>query len=285
MKKIISLLIAGTLLGTTMLGCASGGGTSEPASTPESSVSESSVAESSEAPAESTSEASTDENPSTSGGTLVMATEAGFRPYEYYEGTDIVGVDVDIAREIAAEMGMELVVEHMEFGAIIPAVNSGKADFGAAGMSITDERKQQVDFTIEYATSKQVILTKKDSDVKGEADLNGKDVGVQLGTVADLVLSDDYPEVKVRQYNKYMEASNDLINGRLSAIVLDVLPAQELTTMDDSLVILDDALFTDVYAFCVKKENPELLDTINKVMQRLIDEGKIDEFTATHSAS
>lgn len=219
-----------------------------------------------------------------SGDKLVMATEAGFRPYEYYEGTEIVGVDVDIAQEIAKELNRELVVEHMEFGAIIPAVDSGKADFGAAGMSITEERLEKVDFTIEYATSKQVIMTKADSPIQGEADLDGKSVGVQLGTVADLVLSEDYPNVQVQQYNKYMEAANDLINGRIDAIVLDVLPAQELSKMDESLVIRENELFTDVYAFCVKKGNTELLDAINKVMQRLLDEGKIEAFTANHSA-
>ena len=217
-------------------------------------------------------------------GTLVMATEAGFKPYEYYEGQEIVGVDVDIAREIANEMGLELVVENMEFGSIIPAVQSGKADFGAAGISITEERAKVVDFTIEYATSKQVILTTADSGIAGEADLNGKTVGVQLGTVADLVLDEDYPEVTLQQYNKYFEAANDLLAGRINAIVLDSLPAEELAKMDDSLVILDEELFTDVYAFCVRKDNQELLDAINAVMQRLIDEGKIDAYTAAHSA-
>lgn len=218
--------------------------------------------------------------------TLVMATEAGFRPYEYYEGTDIVGVDVDIAQEIAKEMGKELVVENMEFGAIIPAVDSGKADFGAAGMSVTEERLQQVDFTIEYATSKQVIMTMADSEIMAEEDLSGKTIGVQLGTVADLALSEeaDYPGVKLERYNKYMEATNDLTNGRIDAIVLDVLPAQELLGMDANLVIREQELFTDVYAFCVKKDNTEMLEAINKVMQRLLDEGKIEAFTATHTA-
>ena len=219
-----------------------------------------------------------------SAGKLIMATEAGFKPYEYYEGTDIVGVDVDIAKEIAREMGMELVVEHMEFSAIIPAVDSGKADFGAAGMSITEERAQQVDFTVEYATSKQVILTKADSDIQTADDLSGKTVGVQLGTVADLALSEpeDFPGVKLELYNKYFEAVNDLLSGRIDAIVLDSLPAQELSKVNESLAIRDEEIFTDVYAFCVKKGNTELLDSINTVMQRLMDEGKIAEFTTNH---
>lgn len=220
---------------------------------------------------------------------LVMATEAGFRPYEYYEGTDIVGVDVDIAREIAKEMGRELVIENMEFSAITSAVDSGKADFGAAGMSVTPERLEEVDFTIEYATSKQVILTLNSSTIVEAKDLIGKNVGVQLGTVADMALTDpdaeEYQGINVKQYNKYMEAVNELTAGRLDAIVLDVLPAQELLSMDENLVVREKELFTDVYAFCVKKGNTEMLDAINKVMQRLIDEGKIEEYTATHTAA
>ena len=216
--------------------------------------------------------------------TLVMATEAGFRPYEYYEGEEVVGVDVDIAREIAAEMGAELVIENMEFSSIIPAVKSGKADFGAAGISISEERATQVDFTIEYATSKQVILTVEGSDIMVDTDLDGKTVGVQLGTVADLALEEDYPNVTLQQYNKYFEAAGDLLAGRIDAIVLDALPAAEIAKMDPSLVIREKELFTDVYAFCVQKDNTELLETINKVMQRLLDEGKIEEYTATHSA-
>lgn len=213
---------------------------------------------------------------------LTMATESGFAPYEYLNGDKIIGIDPDIAAEIAKEMGRELKIIDMPFDSIIPSVDSGKADFGAAGMSITPERSEIVDFTIEYATSKQVIITRAESGVNSEEDLNGKTVGVQLGTVADFALTDDYPEVKVQQYNKYFEAAGDLSNGRIDAIVMDSLPAQEVVNIGEGLVILEQELFTDRYAFCVKKGNTELLNAINKVMQRLIDEGKIDEFTMKH---
>lgn len=213
---------------------------------------------------------------------LIMATESGFAPYEYLEGDKIVGIDPDIAAEIAKEMGRTLKIIDMPFDSIIPSVDTGKADFGAAGMSIRPDRAELVDFTIEYATSKQVILTRVDSGVKGTADLDGKAVGVQLGTVADFALTEDYPDVRVQQYNKYFEAAGDLANGRIDAIVMDSLPAQEVVKINDSFVILDEELLTDRYAFCVKKGNTELLNVINKVMQRLIDEGKIDEYTMKH---
>jgi ABC-type amino acid transport/signal transduction systems, periplasmic component/domain len=242
-------------------------------------------------------EPTTNENPNTDPGEeettplsdtiLVMATEAGFRPYEYRLDDNmeqIVGIDIDIAQQIAAEMGRELQVVDMAFDSIIPSVNSGKAHFGAAGISVTEERLEQVDFSITYATSKQVILTLADSGIAGEEDLNGKNVGVQLGTVADLALTDDYPEVQVQRYNKYFEAVSDLVNGRIQAIVLDVMPAQELQKTAEGLVILEQELFTDEYAICVKKGDTEMLTAINTVLQRLMDEGKIDEFTMAHLA-
>ena len=216
-------------------------------------------------------------------GQLVMATEAGFAPYEYYgEGNEIVGVDVDIANEIAKAMGKELVISDMNFDAILSAVSSGKADFGAAGLSITEERLKEVDFTIEYATSKQVIIVKEGSDITSSDDLAGKTVGVQTGTTADLYISDEMPDTSVQQYTKYMEAASDLLNGRIDAIVMDSLPADELVKANAGLVILEKELFTDKYGMAVKKGNTELLNQLNEVLQKLMDEGKIEEYTINH---
>ncbi len=254
-KKLSLALVATLLLALVLVAC---GGTKAPASQSQPTVADDS--------------------------TLVMATEATFRPYEYMEGTEVVGVDVDIATEIAKELGKELVIEEMPFDAVIAAVSTGKADFGAAGLSVTPEREEKVDFSIEYATSEQVILTTADSGINAEEDLLDKIVGVQMGTVADIALSDeeDYPDITVERYDKYTDAVNDLMSGRLDALVLDSLPAEELKTMGDDLVITEEALFTDVYAICVQKGNTELLDAIDTVLQRLIDEGKIEEFTTTH---
>lgn len=216
-------------------------------------------------------------------GKLVMATEAGFAPYEYYgAGNKVVGVDVDIATEIAKAMGKELVVSDMNFDSILSAVSSGKADFGAAGLSITEERLKEVDFTIEYATSKQVIIVKKGSAIQSGDDLAGKTVGVQTGTVADLYISDEMAGTTAKQYTKYMEAASDLANGRIDAIVMDSLPAAELVKANDGLVILEKELFTDKYGLAVKKGNTELLNKLNEVLQKLMDEGKIEEFTIKH---
>lgn len=218
-------------------------------------------------------------------GKLIMATEATFPPYEYMQGSEVVGVDVDIARAIAEELGLELVVEEMDFSAALAATQTGKADFAAAGISITEERQKTMDFSVEYANSKQVILTREDTGVNSPDDLQSIAVGVQLGTVADLELSenpDDYPGIEIERYNKYTDAVTDLINGRLDAIVLDSLPAQQLKTMDEGLIICDEELFTDVYAIAVKKGNTELLDAINTALEKLIADGRVDEFTENH---
>ena len=225
---------------------------------------------------------------SSDSGKLVMVTEAGFDPYEYYDGEAVVGVDVDIAKEIAAAMGKELEVRDIAFDSLINEVQSGKADFAAAGLSVTPEREEQVDFTINYATSKQVIVVRQDNtEITGPDDVNGKTVSVQLGTVADTAVSDkeDYPDCTVIQQKKYLAAAEDVKSGKADCLVMDELPAQELVKANPELKILDEELFTDVYSMAVQKGNTELLDKINEVLQKLMDEGKIEEFTMNHIAA
>ncbi|MBU5436999.1 ABC transporter substrate-binding protein [Tissierella sp. MSJ-40] len=218
-------------------------------------------------------------------GKLIIVTEEGFAPYEYYDGQDVVGVDVDIAKELAAIMGKELVIKDIAFDSIIPEINSDKADLGAAGMSITSERLEEVDFTIKYATSKQVVVVKKDNTtIKNPEDINGKKVAVQLGTVADLVLTEDYPDCTLIQQKKYLAAAEDVKSGKADCIVMDALPAEELVKANPELVILEKELFTDKYGMAMRKGNTELLEQVNEVLQKLMDEGKIEEFTLNHTS-
>lgn len=222
---------------------------------------------------------------SSDNGKLVMVTEAGFAPYEYYDGEEVVGVDVDIAKEIASAMGKELEIRDIAFDSLINEVQSGKADFAAAGLSVTPEREEQVDFTINYATSKQVIIVRQDNtEITGPDDVNGKTVSVQLGTVADMAVSEkeDYPDCTVIQQKKYLAAAEDVKSGKADCLVMDELPAQELVKENPELKILDEELFTDVYSMAVQKGNTELLEKMNEVLQKLMDEGKIEEFTINH---
>lgn len=218
---------------------------------------------------------------------LVMATEAGFAPYEYMKGTEVVGIDVDIANEIAKELGMELEIQDMDFNSILSAVKSGQADFGVAGLSITPERLEEVDFSIEYATSKQVVVVKKgDTSITKESDLTTKIMGAQQATTAEITYTDDEYDIhpkEIKTYKKYSQAAADLTAGRIDCIVMDELPAQLLVEKTEGLEIANAELFTDSYGMAVKKGNTELKEKIDKVLQKLIDDGKIQEFTEKHA--
>lgn len=214
--------------------------------------------------------------------TLVMATEAGFAPYEYYENNEIVGVDVDIAKEIAAAMGKELVIKDVAFDSIINEVKSGKADFGAAGISYSDERAEEVDFTINYTTSKQIVVVKEDSSIT-TADLVNLKIAVQLGSVGDTYVTKNYPNAQITRQKKYLAAIQDLLTDKVDCVVMDELPAIEILKNNSGLKILDQELFTDSYGMIVKKGNTELLNAINEVLKKLVEEGKVEEFVIKHS--
>ena len=208
-----------------------------------------------------------------------MATNAEFPPYEYHDGDQIVGIDVEIAQAIAAEMGMELEIEDIAFDSVIPAVTSGKADFGAAGMTVTPERQQNVDFSKTYATAAQVIIVKNDSAIAGPADLEGKTIGVQLGTTGDLFVSDEenVAGATVERYNKGFEAIQALNQNKVDAVVIDGEPAKVFVSQNDGIKILDEALTSEEYAICVKKGNTDLLDNINTAITNLEESGKLEE--------
>lgn len=214
---------------------------------------------------------------------LVLVTEAGFAPYEYYEDGEIVGVDIDIAKEIAKELGKELVIKDVSFDFVINEVKSGKADFAAAGISITPERAEEVDFTMEYTTSNQVVVVKKDSSIKNFDDIKNKKIAVQLGTVADLYVEENYKNATVVSHKKYLSAVEDVKTGKADCIIMDELPAKAIVAENDNLKILDGVLFQDKYGMIVKKGNDELKDQINKVLERMVNDGTIDDLVLKHS--
>lgn len=214
---------------------------------------------------------------------IVMVTEAGFAPYEFYQNKEIVGVDVEIAKLVAQKLDKDLVIKDVAFDSIINELQKGKADFAAAGMSITPERAEQVDFSIEYATSKQVVVVKVGSDIVKPNQIYDKRVGVQLGSVADLSLSEEMNSDKLIRQKKYLSLVEDLRADKIDAIVMDSLPAGEIIKANFGLKILDDSLFTDKYGMAVKKGNTELLDVLNEVLTQAMQEGKIEEWTINYS--
>ena len=211
---------------------------------------------------------------------LVMATEAAFAPYEYYSDGEIKGVDVDIMKAVAKKMNKELKVKDVAFDSILAEVKTKKSDVGAAGISYTEERAKQVDFSIPYVESKQVIVVRKDSNIKGPKDLKNIKVAVQLGTVADSVLSDEYKTVQLVREKKFMAAIQDLKDNKVSAVVMDELPAVRL--IGANLKILDEAVAVDSYSVIVDKGNTELLKVINEVIEELKNKGEIDRYLLKH---
>ena len=213
--------------------------------------------------------------------TLVMATNAEFPPYEYYEGEEVIGIDVDNAKAVAEELGLELKIEDMAFDSVIPAVSSGKADIALAGLTVTDERKENLNFTDTYAKATQVIIVKEDSAIAGPDDLEGKKIGVQLGTTGDLYAS-DIKDAEVEQYNKGFEAVQATMQGKIDAVIIDSEPAKEFVAEAEGLKILDEAFTEEEYAIGIAKDNDELLEKVNKALKSLKESGKLDEIVAEY---
>ncbi len=216
------------------------------------------------------------------GKTLIMATNAEFPPYEYHDGNEIVGIDVEIARAIAEQMGADFEVSDIAFDSIIPAVQAGKADFGAAGMTITEDRKTQVDFSDSYASAVQAVIVKEDSDITGIDDLQGKMIGVQQGTTGDIYSTDDFGEDNVQRFPKGADAVTALQTGKVDAVIIDNNPAKVFVEQNEGLKLLDSPYAEENYAICVKKGNTELLDGINAAIKELKDSGKLDEIVAKY---
>ena len=208
---------------------------------------------------------------------LVMATNANFPPYEYHEGDDITGIDVEIAQAIADKLGVELKVEDMDFGAIIDAVASGKADMGLAGMTVRPDRLENVNFSDTYTTAEQVIIVKDGSDIAEADDLADKSVGVQENTTGDMFVSEDYPDADVQRYKNGADAVQALAQGKVDAVVIDNEPAKVFVAENEGLVILESAYAVEEYAIAIAKDNDELLEKVNKALGELKEDGSLQK--------
>ena len=212
-------------------------------------------------------------------GKLTMATNAQFPPYEYYEGDKIVGIDAEIAEAIANKLGLELVIDDMEFNSIITAVSTGAADMGLAGMTVTDERKLEVNFSTSYAKGVQSIIVKEGSAITSYDDLAADGaaykIGVQLGTTGDIYASDEFG-TRVTQYNNGSEAVLALLAGDIDCIIIDNEPAKAFVAANEGLAVLDSSYADEDYAACFSKNNEALLNAVNQAIEELILDGTID---------
>ena len=217
-------------------------------------------------------------------GKLIMATSADFPPYEFYEGDDVVGIDAEIAQAVADKLGLELVIEDTKFDSIIAGVQSGKYDIGVAGMTITEERLQSVNFTTSYATGIQSVIVPEGSEITDVDALLAGDyiVGVQIGTTGDIYMSDDVGEDRVDRYQKGSDAIMALLSGKVDAVVIDNEPAKAFVAANDGLVILDTAYAEEDYAMCLSKDNEELLNAVNEALDELEKDGTLDAIVAKY---
>ena len=214
------------------------------------------------------------------GGTLVMATNAEFPPYEYYENNEVVGIDAEIAAAIAEKLGMELVIEDMSFDSIIPAIISGKADVGLAGMTVTEDRLENVDFSTSYATGVQVVIVAEGSEITSVDDLFGDNnytIGVQQATTGDLYCTWDIEDEglgTVERFNKGADAVAALVAGKVDCVVIDNQPAKAFVEANEGLVILDTEYTVEDYAIALAKGS-ELTAVVDAALQELIADGTV----------
>ena len=213
---------------------------------------------------------------------LSMATNASFPPYEYYDGEAIVGIDVEICAAIAEKLGMEFEVVDMDFDAIIGAVQSGKADVGMAGMTVTEERKMMINFSSSYATGIQSVIVKEDSPITCVDDLfvEGKNykIGVQLSTTGDLYSTWDLEVAGMATINRYPngnDATMALVADKIDCVIIDNEPAKAYVAANEGLKVLDTSYAVEEYAACIATDNTELLEKVDAALNELIADGTV----------
>lgn len=206
---------------------------------------------------------------------LTMATNAEFPPYEYYQGDKVVGIDAEVAALIADKLGMELQIVDVAFDSIIPGVQSGKYDMGMAGLTVTPDRLEKVDFSTSYATGVQSVIVKADGAIQSLDDVAGKKIGVQTTTTGDIYASDEFGEEFVTKYDNGAAAVQALIAGKVDCVIIDNEPAKSYVAANEGLKILDTSYTVEDYAICFAKNNTELKDKVDAALKDLIADGSV----------
>ena len=270
MKKALSLMTAAALV----LSLAACGSTASSAASYEAASSD--AASSEAASSEAASETETAELSTVEPGKLIMSTNAAFPPYEMTtDSGEFEGIDIETAQAIADKLGLELQIDDMDFDAALLAVQQGKSDMVMAGVTVTDERQNVMDFTDSYATGIQSIIVKEDSDIASVDDLAGKKIGTQRGTTGYLYCSDDFGDENIVAYDDGLTAVQMLNNGQVDCVVIDNAPAKEFVAANPGLKLLDTAYVEESYAIGVGKGNTELKDAINTALEELKADGTL----------
>ena len=275
MKKALSLMTAAALvLSLAACGSTASSAASSEAASPEAASSD--AASSEAASSEAASETETAELSTVEPGKLIMSTNAAFPPYEMTtDSGEFEGIDIETAQAIADKLGLELQIDDMDFDAALLAVQQGKSDMVMAGVTVTDERQNVMDFTDSYATGIQSIIVKEDSDIASVDDLAGKKIGTQRGTTGYLYCSDDFGDENIVAYDDGLTAVQMLNNGQVDCVVIDNAPAKEFVAANPGLKLLDTAYVEESYAIGVGKGNTELKDAINTALEELKADGTL----------
>lgn len=207
---------------------------------------------------------------------LYVGTNAEFEPFEYRESGNIVGFDIELVNEIAKLINREIEIEDMAFDGLLPALQTKKIDLIIAGMTATEERKKNVNFSEPYYKSQQAMVVYNDeNNIKTFDDLEGKEVGVILGYTGDLIVS-EIPNVRIQRYNATSEAIMGLKSKKVQAVVLDYEPAKNYSAQNPELKLVETVSESEEYAIAVRKEETQLLEDINKALTTLKENGTYD---------
>ena len=215
---------------------------------------------------------------------LKMITEATFPPYEFLRGHELVGIDVELCRAVAQKLGRPFKAETVDFDSVIPAVISGKADLAAAGITVTEDRKKSVDFSIPYVKSGIVIISRKDAQYRNAEEAKGKKIGVQSGTTSDTFCVDVLKQEPER-FDNPPTAVAALTSGKIDLVIADIDPAKNCVKGDDTIFISSDFVGEpEEFAVAIRKGQPELLAAINEVIRSMVDSGAVEAAKAKHDA-
>ncbi len=266
--KVLALILAMAMMACTLAAC---GGSADTAA---------------DTSAE-TADTESAEEASAAGGTITFGTNAEFPPFEFVTANGVIGefdgIDMAIAKQIAEENGMTAAIENMEFDSLLVALQNGKIDAVIAGMTVTDERKEAVDFSMPYYTATQVMIVKEDSDIATAADMADKKICVVQGYTGEVCVKDmGYP---YEAFKKGTEAVMELVNGKCDVVVIDSATAAKYVGDNEGLKIVEDpdAFASEEYAIAVKKGNTELLDKINKFIEAKLADGTISELAVQYT--
>lgn len=313
MKKLLALLLAAVMVMSLLTACGGAGAGetgqeggqeaadtadtgagddaqdagAEDADTAPAQEGETDVADSEDADAAGTDQETAGEvSPVLADGKLTVGTNAEFPPFEFVgDDGEPDGFDVALIKAIGEKLGVEVEMENMEFDALVASIGN-KVDIAIAGMTVSDERKKSVDFSDSYYDALQYVILPEGSEIATFDDLAGKTIGVQLGTTGDFIASDDVDGATVKQYNKGVDAVNDLVNGRLDCVIIDKNPALVFAgKFEGQITAVDGAQFgfeVENYAIAMPKGDSALADAINGALKEIREDGTFDELVKTY---